>query len=124
METCDWLPFIKAALERNPVSLQQLGDMPVDKVKSWLDEIENTSIYDGPRLAQPDEVVNFSRADGIEKAVLLANIIRNKDLQPLEIVINHDKVVLKGRDQYCFVSGKGIKKSIVIPPIGRIATIS
>jgi hypothetical protein len=37
----------------------------------------NESIYDGPgRLAQPDEVWNFQRGDGVEKAVLLANLLR------------------------------------------------
>jgi len=117
METCDWLPFIKAAVERNPVSIQQLGDMPVEKVKSWLDELENTSIYDGRRLAQPDELVNFRRADGIEKAFLLANIIRSRqNQQPLEILIDREKVLLKGRQEHRFVSGKGIKKHIIIPP--------
>jgi hypothetical protein len=116
METCDWLPFIKAAMERNPVSIQHLVDMPVEKVKSWLDELENTSIYDGKRLAQPDEVVNFQRADGIEKAFLLANIIRSRNnKQPLEILIDRDKVLLKGRQEHRFISGKGIKKHITIP---------
>ncbi len=124
METCDWLPFIKAAVERNPISIQQLGNMPVDKVKSWLDGLENTSIYDGRRLAQPDEVVNFRRADGIEKAVLLANIIRSRQAkQSLEIAIDHDKVLLKGPGQYRFVSGKGIKKHIIIPPSEQLTQI-
>ncbi len=117
METCDWLPFIKAAIERNPVSMQQLGDMTNEQVKDWLDKLENTSIYDGRRLAQPDEVVNFRRADGVEKAFLLANIIRSRQTQqPLEIVIERDKVVLKSRQEYRFESRKSIKKHIIIPP--------
>jgi hypothetical protein len=123
METCDWLPFIKAAIERNPVSIQQLGDMPVEKVKSWLNELDNTSIYDGKRLAQPDEVVNFQRADGIEKAFLLANIIRSRQpQQPLEILIDRDQVLLKSRQEHRFVSGKGIKKHIIIPPLDKEST--
>ena len=37
------------------------------------------SIYDGKRLALPDEVWNFRRGDGIEKALLLADFIIHKD---------------------------------------------
>ena len=116
METCDWMPFIKAAVERNPVSVQRMGDMPVEEVKSWLDGLEDASIYDGPRLAQPDEVVNFLRADGVEKAVLLANIIRSRQpQQPLEITVDRDTVLLKGPEEYQFTSAKDLKKRIIVP---------
>ncbi len=37
------------------------------------------SIYDDQRLALPDEVWNFRRGDGIEKALLLADYIIQKD---------------------------------------------
>ena len=38
--------------------------------------MNSESIYDGPRLAQPDEVWNFQTGDGLEKAILLANVWR------------------------------------------------
>jgi hypothetical protein len=38
------------------------------------------SIYNDPsRLAQPDEIWNYKRGDGLEKAVTLASIYINKD---------------------------------------------
>ena len=39
--------------------------------------LADESIYDEPgRLAQPDEVWNYGRGDGPEKALLLANVLR------------------------------------------------
>lgn len=72
----DWAPFFKAALERSPVSIagaQPLGDGEVEaQLRGWPEE----SIYDGPRAAQPDEVWNYRRGDGFEKALCLANVLR------------------------------------------------
>ncbi len=61
-------PFVKAALERCPVSknatLEQISALP------------DESIYDGPgRCASPDEVWNFGRGDGLEKCLLAANAL-------------------------------------------------
>ena len=47
-----------------------------DQMKSWPDE----SIYEGNRLALPDEVVNFQRGDGMEKAITLVNIAKARHL--------------------------------------------
>ncbi len=61
-------PFVKAALERCPVS----------KVAT-LDEIaamDSESIYDGPsRCASPDEAWNYRTGDGLEKCLLAANAL-------------------------------------------------
>lgn len=74
MSRCAWEPFLKAALERNPVSVQGSASMTEDRLISFLREMPDQSIYDGTRLAQPDEVWNFGRGDGWEKAICLANI--------------------------------------------------
>ncbi len=74
MSRCDWEPFLKAALERNPVSVQGSASMTEEQLISFLKEMPDQSIYDGTRLAQPDEVWNFGRGDGWEKAICLANI--------------------------------------------------
>ena len=90
-------PFLKAALERCPVSIAGSGEMTdeavVDAVRSMGDE----SIYDEPgRLAQPDEVWNFGRGDGLEKALLLANILRSRyPKTSLAIEAAPDAAVLK-----------------------------
>lgn len=115
MSTCDWAPFITAATERNPVSLTITESKSIDEVFNWLNQMPNVSIYDGPRLAQPDEVANYKTADGLEKAITLANVIKNKtpDRQ-IKITADRENVTLKAKKQYKFESAKGIEKQIEI----------
>jgi len=121
METCDWVPFIKAAVERNPVSIQKVDSMSLEQVLAWLNQMDNNSIYDGKRLAQPDELANYKTGDGLEKTFLLANVIRQKSpAQNIEIVSGKSEVVLKGPNQYRFVSAKGLQKRIHIFADGTI----
>jgi hypothetical protein len=120
METCDWAPFIKAAVERNPVSIQKVNSMSIEQVFTWLNQMKNESIYDGKRLAQPDELANYKIGDGLEKAFLLANVIRHRTPQNIEIVSDENVVLLKGPEQYRFVSAKGLKKQVRISADGAI----
>jgi hypothetical protein len=121
MESCDWIPFIKAAIERNPVSLRMTESMTIDQAYSLLEEMKNDSIYDGRRLAQPDEVVNYRAGDGLEKAFVLANVIRKKEnLQDIEIIVTGDKVTIKSKSEYRFLSDKGLKKKVRISQAGDI----
>jgi len=116
METCDWMPFIKAAVERNPVSIEATQDMSFDEVYEWLERMDDTSIYEGKRLAQPDEVVNYQTGDGLEKAFLLANIIKQRGLeQPLRLTVDSNEAVLEGKKRYRFASSKGLRKEVIIP---------
>ena len=113
METCDWEPFMKAAMERNPVSIEAAEENSTQQVYDWLSQMANESIYDGKRLAQPDEVVNYSTGDGVEKAITLANIIRDrKSDQQIEIVIDNKRVLVTADAQYNFTSTKGLKKTL------------
>jgi hypothetical protein len=73
-----WKPFLKAALERNPACINALKDIELEGVAEQLARMENVSIYDGTRMAQPDEVWNFKRGDGLEKALCLMNIARQR----------------------------------------------
>ncbi|MHC4203598.1 MAG: hypothetical protein ACYSTT_03035 [Planctomycetota bacterium] len=115
MESCDWAPFVKAALERNPVSLQMTDSMSLEEVYKWLGQMRNDSIYDNGRLAQPDEVANYSTGDGLEKAFLLANVIhKTEPSQDLEIIADKGAVSLKGRKKYIFQSTKNLIKNISI----------
>ncbi len=94
MDSCDWKPFLKAAYERNPVSVDYFSDMELDQVyrilMSWPDE----SIYQGNGLAMPDEVVNYQHGEGIEKAITFINIAKSRHQ---EITHEHSdkKIVLK-----------------------------
>jgi len=125
MESCHWEPFITAAVERNPVSIEAAGDMPPEQVYGRLADMVNESIYDGKRLAQPDEVANYGRGDGIEKAILLANIIRAREPdRDIEMIIDAEDVVLKGRQEYRFVSTKGLQKKVRISETGDISIIT
>ena len=115
MKTCDWTPFLKAAVERNPVSLEMTQKMSVEQTYDWLEQMRNDSIYDADRLAQPDEVANYNSSDGLEKAFLLANVIRKKEpQQDVEIVADGDEVILKADNEYKFTSCKNLQKTVTI----------
>ena len=77
-------------------------------------QIENESIYDGNRLAQPDEVVNYNRGDGLEKAFVLANVIKKREPeQMLRLTVDNSKVVLQQDNaEYSFDSKKELKKQL------------
>jgi hypothetical protein len=122
MESCNWLPFVKAAVERNPVSVQMAEAMSVEEIYTWLGQMKNASIYDGRRLAQPDEVVNYKTGDGLEKAFLLANVIRERNPeQDVEIITDKNQVILKGQSEYRFVSTKGLEKHVSISADGKVS---
>jgi hypothetical protein len=116
MDQIDWLPYIKAAVERNPVCLNDLKNNNIDEIMSIVASLPGNSIYDDKRLALPDEVWNFRRGDGIEKAILSANVIMNRDAEAeVEIKIGSGKAVLgyNGR-RYDFATSKQLSKIIKI----------
>lgn len=116
MDKIDWLPFIKAAIERNPVCFTDLCGKPTGEVYNILLGLPDESIYDGNRLALPDEVWNFGRGDGIEKAFVLADfIILNDKNGSFSISIMDDDVRLNYRnEEFKFKSHKSIRKSISV----------
>ncbi len=124
MQSCDWLPFIKAAVERNPVSLEVTREMTIEQAYQWLVQLPNDSIYDEARLAQPDELANYGTGDGLEKAFLLANVIRHKNPdRDIEIIVDKNKVLLKETGEYQFSSVKGLAKHIKIATAGSIEIV-
>jgi hypothetical protein len=116
MDIIDWSPFIKAAIERNPVCFTDLNGKSISEVYSLLMNMSDESIYDGCRLALPDEVWNFRHGDGIEKALVLADfLIHNNNTSSVSIVIDTKKVLLScNGDDFHFTSNKNLKKSILI----------
>ncbi|MBN1857332.1 MAG: hypothetical protein JW846_10335 [Dehalococcoidia bacterium] len=75
LNRADPWPFLLAAMERNPVSISAAQEMTDADLVDFVRSLPDLSIYDGPgRLAQPDEVWNYGRGDGVEKALLLANV--------------------------------------------------
>jgi len=108
-------PFLIAAIQRNPVSVRGSSELGNDDLRRKIEAMPNESIYDGlGRLAQPDEVWNYGRGDGLEKSVLLANILNSRmPDKEMAIEVYPDKACLKvGQDMYDFSSQKGLKEQV------------
>ena len=106
-------PFLLAAIERNPVSIEGALELSISEIARKIDKMPDDSIYDGPgRLAQPDEVWNYGRGDGLEKALLFANILRNRTPdEKITVELSQDMILLRaGRSKYNFKSQKKINK--------------
>ena len=108
MESCDWQPFLKSAFERNPVSVDTFAKTDLSAAYEQITAWPNESIYSENRIAQPDEVVNFKRGDGIEKALLMANLIHRKQSGSKgELLIYGKEVVLRYPNlKFRFETGK------------------
>ncbi|MEI8244001.1 MAG: hypothetical protein WCI17_12085 [bacterium] len=104
------LPFLLAALQRSPVALTGAAAMSEEEVVCWAGGLANESIYDGPsRLAQPDEVWNFRRGDGLERALAVAMILRERRRDPsMTITVEGGQAALRqaGRIVCSFPSAK------------------
>jgi hypothetical protein len=115
LSSSPWKPFLKAAAERNPVCLSGTEGMTADDAYKCLTSppFADESIYGGQtRLAQPDEVWNYKRGDGLEKAVALASIYINKGgrsspKNDVKIDIDGKNVKLAcGNREFLFETGK------------------
>ena len=90
-----WDPFVKAAIERNPVSVEECEKYNNDKIIHIMETMPNKSIYDSSRLAQPDEVWNYRMGDGLERAICLANILKNRNsYKNISINVEKDNVTI------------------------------
>jgi hypothetical protein len=116
MEAVDWVAFIKAAIERNPVCFTGLDGKNPDEVYEILKGLDDNSIYDGKRMAMPDEVWNFGCGDGIEKALLMADFIIHTDGSKAVTIDSSERHVdLKyNGETYRFSSRKGFSRKIKI----------
>ena len=91
-------PFVKAALERSPVSKATFGVADVPSAISRIATLGDESIYDGPsRLAQPDEVWNYGTGDGLEKCLLAANILGGTEIR----IANGTAALMDGERAVC-----------------------
>ncbi|MFC1468060.1 hypothetical protein ACFLQY_05185, partial [Verrucomicrobiota bacterium] len=106
----DWQPFIKAALERNPVCCEATDEISDETLHEVLTDMPDDSIYDNTRLAQPDEVWNFQRGDGLEKAITFATIWKKRNPgMPAELRCDGENAELTLNNKtYAFSSTKGL----------------
>jgi len=105
-------PFLLAAVRRNPVSIAGTATVSSKDLVRRITDMPGESIYDDAgRLAQPDEVWNYGRGDGAEKALLLANILMSRmpgseihiDVSPTKAILVCDS------SRYEFPSAKELK---------------
>jgi hypothetical protein len=108
MNRSPWKPFMKAALERKPVSISGATSLAIADVARKLSEMPGESLYDGQRMAQPDEVWNYGRGDGLEKAICLMNIAGNRFPEEKVVIKGDGKrvIVVCKKEEYGFITEK------------------
>ncbi len=115
MKRTEQEPFLLAAIQRNPVSIEGSKNMNLQDIIASVESMANESIYDDSgRMAQPDEVWNYQRGDGAEKALLLANIIRSRkpDIK-IDVKVSPSQVLLKADGkEYSFSSDKQLNEQV------------
>lgn len=116
MDFCDWAPFMKAALERNPVTIVGTELLSDEALIDCFVTMEPESIYSLRRLAQPDEVWNFQRGDGVERAISLANVWKSRyPQQEISLVVAGEVVTLNLAGQtVSFTSVKELQKQLTL----------
>lgn len=117
-------PFLVAAIQRNPVSNRAVAELDEKAMAERVRGLPDESIYDeAGRLAQPDEVWNYGRGDGAEKAILLANLLRSRRPdEDMGLDVSPDRIVLRtGSGEYEFPSQKQLRAQIW--PVPRTARI-
>ena len=112
----DWSPFLKAAMERNPVVVEATNNLSDEELVKALEQLPDESVYDGSRVAQPDEVWNFQRGDGLERAIALADVWKKRHPDTVvKLTVEETSVAMElGEMRLSFPSGKGLKKEIVL----------
>ncbi len=112
----DWQPFLKAAFERNPVTIEKTAELSDDALIAAFESMTNESIYDGTRIAQPDEVWNFQRGDGLERAIALADVWKARHSgDAIELAASGSQVLLKlGAQQVSLETAKGLEKQLTL----------
>jgi hypothetical protein len=117
MEGISWIPFTKAAVERNPVCIEELKGKTIDEAYRVLMDMPGESIYSDNRLAQPDEMWNFGLGDGMEKAFVLINCMRHLSHDhPVGFEAKGSEVVVTQHDgkEYRFPTLKRYEKKLTV----------
>ena len=117
MDDISWIPFTKAAIERNPVCIEGLKGKSIDEAYRILLDMPGESIYSDQRLAQPDEVWNFGLGDGMEKAFVLMNYMKSVDhTLSVNFEVNGSEAIVVQNDSkvYRFHSSKKYERKISI----------
>ena len=104
-------PFVEAALRRSPVSKTALAGLPPAVVLDRIAALPGASIYDGAgRVAQPDEVWNFGRGDGLEKCFLAANLLGGDEIR---VADGTAALLARGRPRCAFPTVKRPREACI-----------
>jgi len=117
MTNVSWIPFTKAAIERNPVCNEALKGKTFDEAYQILCDMPCESIYCGSRLAQPDEVWNYGLGDGVEKAFVLLNYMKFCDPDKTAVFEAKGSEVIVSQENgnsYSFLTNKIFDKKIYV----------
>lgn len=116
LKKIEWMPFLKSAIDRNPVIIKKLKDLKDNELFDAINRLKNKSIYDNSRVAQPDEVWNFQRGDGLEKAIAFINCWKNRyPNSTVQMNCNQQSVkIIINKIDYFFISEKGLKKEVIL----------
>ena len=81
-----------------------------------IEEMPNESIYDGARAAQPDEIWNYQRGDGLEKAIALITCWKNRyPQQEIKLIVQQTQVTLNfGKTIVKLPSKKNLQYEVVL----------
>ena len=112
----EWPYFLKSAIERNPVALENFRSCDINCTYKMLVSMDNESIYGDGQFAQPDEVINFERGDGLEKAFTLADVIidRNKN-EEIVIRVEGETIICTSQNgEYRFSSEKKVQGKFIL----------
>lgn len=110
MRSVEWQPFLKAAIERSPVGQTLCQDKSDEAVYAQLQSLSSASIYEEDfRLAQPDEVWNYGRGDGLEKAVALLSLLKHRHRDTTyRLEVGEGEVRVVGEMVYTFTTQKKV----------------
>ena len=106
-------PFLRAAVMRNPVSIEAAAGLDEAAVAEKIATMADESIYDEPaRMAQPDEVWNYARGSGAEKALLMANVLRaRRPDDEISVVVTGKRSLARANGaEYTFPGQEGLKE--------------
>ncbi|MGI5868404.1 MAG: hypothetical protein ACOX9C_03025 [Kiritimatiellia bacterium] len=115
-------PFLKAAVERNPVCIEGTATLCATDAAlvAHVLAMDGDSIYEEPhRMAQPDEVWNFSMGDGLERAIMLGVILHARHKRAYRVEAENGKarlVEVDGGEIAVFETAKRIRDAVL--PIG------
>ena len=117
-----WQPFLRAALLRNPVAVQAMAGRSAAECVQAVAALADESIYSGDRLAQPDEVWNFGCGDGLERAILLWDLLAARGGETAFALSGNTATVTAEGQTYRFTTAKSLPPAAFVWRDGELCS--